>query len=76
MSAHYVMPRGKPLIKMPPATLREAQTKTLCHPLRDVKIEASSVTLCEVREFKIVDTWADKKARIEIRTVDDTLGQI
>ena len=76
MSAHYVMPRGKPLIKMRAATLREAQTKTLCHPLRDVKIEASSVTLCEVREFKIADTWADKKARIEIRTVDDTLGQI
>ena len=44
--------------------------------MRDVKMEARSLTVCEVREFKIVDTWADKKARIEIRKVDDTMGQI
>ena len=37
--------RAKPLIERPVETLREVQTKTHCHPLRRVKIEAISVTL-------------------------------
>ena len=56
LGAHYVMPRAKPLIETPAKTLREKQTKTHCHPLRDVKIEAISVTLSEVKAFTVVDT--------------------
>ena len=70
------MPRAKPLIETPSESLGEAQTKTYCHPLRDVKIEAISVTLGEVRASKLVDAWGDTLARVEIRTVDGTLGQL
>lgn len=64
------MPRTKPLIETPVETLGEAQTKTHCHPLRDVKIEAISVKLGEVKASKLAD---DTVARVEIRTVDGTL---
>ena len=76
MGAHYVMPSAKPLIGTPPETIREAQTKTDCHPLRDVKIEEISRTMLEVEASKVVDTWANRVARVEIRTVDDKLGKI
>jgi len=49
------------------------QTKTHCHPLRDVKIEVISD---EVEARKVVDIWADTVARVEIRTVNEILGQL
>ena len=52
------------------------QTKTHCHPLRRVKIEAISVTLGVIEARKVVDTWANTVARVEIRTVDVTLSQL
>ena len=42
----------------------------------DVKIEAISVKLGEVRANKLVDAWGDTVARVEIRTVDGILGQL
>ena len=70
------MPRTKPLIETPVETLGEVETKTHCHPLRDVKIEAISVTLGEVKAGKLTDAWGDTVARVEIRTVDGTLRQL
>ena len=70
------MSRTKPLIETPVETLGEAQTKTHCHPLRDVKIEAIGVTLGEVKASKLADAWGDTVARVEIRTVDGTLRQL
>ena len=67
---------AKPLIETPVDTLREVQTKTHCHPLLRVKIEAMSVTLGEIEARKVVDTWANTLVRVEIRTVDGTLGQL
>ena len=64
------------LIKMPAETRRAAQTKTHCHPLLDVKIQAISVTLVELETSKMVDTWTDRVATVEIRTVDETLRQL
>ena len=55
-------------------TLREAQTH--CQPLLNVKIEAISVTRGDVKASKVVDTWADIAARVEIITVDDALRQL
>ena len=52
-----MMPRVKPLIYTPAETLREVRTKTHCHPLGDVKIEAISDTLVEVEASKVVYTW-------------------
>ena len=55
-------------------TLREAQTKTLCHALRNVKVEVISDTLVEEEANKVVDTWPDRVVGVEIRKVHDTLG--
>ena len=63
-------PRAKPSIDTPAETLREVQTKTHFHPLRDLRIEAISNTLVEVEANKVVYTWADTVARVKIRTVD------
>ena len=68
--------RAKPLIERLVETLREVQTKTHCHPLLRVKIEAISVTLSEIEARKVVYTWANTGSRVEIRTVDVTLGQL
>ena len=67
------MQSAKPLIDTPAQTLREAHNKTHRNPLRHVKIEGISDTLVEVEAIKEVNTWANKIARVEIRTVDDTL---
>ena len=76
MAAHVVMRSAKPPIDTPNETVRELQTKTHCHPLRDGKVEAISGTLVEVEARKVVDIWADTVARVEIRTVNDSLGQL
>ena len=47
---------ANPLMDTPGWTLQEVQTKTACHPLRDVTIEAISVTLGEVEASKVVHT--------------------
>ena len=65
------MPRAESLIETLSETLGEARTKTHCYQLRDVKIEAISVTLGEV---KARDAWGDTVGRVEIRTVNGTLG--
>ena len=75
MGAHYVMPSAKPLIDTPAETIQEAQTKIHCHPLRD-EIEAVSSTLFEMEASKVADTWANRVARVEDRTVDDKLGKL
>lgn len=41
--------------------------------MRDVKIEVISD---EVEARKVVDIWADTVARVEIRTVNEILGQL
>ena len=76
LGTHQVMLSAKPLIETPAETLREAQTKTHSHPLRDVKVEVISDTLVEEKASKVVDTWPDTVARVEIRKVHDTLGQL
>ena len=53
------MPSAEPLIDRPAETLREAQSKTHCHPLRHVKIEVNSNTLVEVEASKMVGTCAE-----------------
>ena len=65
-----MMPSAKPVIDTPAETLGEANNKTHYHALCDVKIEVITHTLGEVKERKEVDTWADRIARVEIRTVD------
>jgi len=55
-------------------TLREAHTD--CQPLLNVKIEAISITRGDVKASKVVDTWADIAARVEIITVDDAPRQL
>ena len=65
------MPRAEPLIETPSKTLGEARTKINCYQLRDVKIEAIIVTLGEV---KARHALGDTVGRVEIRTVDGTLG--
>ena len=50
-------------------TLREAQTKTLCYALRNVKVEVISDTLVEEEANKVVDTWHDRVVGVEIRKV-------
>ena len=63
------MPRAEPLIETSSKTLGEARTH--CYQLRDVKIEAISVTLGEV---KARHAFGDTVGRVEMRTVDGTLG--
>ena len=70
------MPSAEPLMDRPAETLREAQRKTHCHPLQDVKIQVNSNTLVEVDASKVVGTWAERIARMEIRTVNETLSQL
>ena len=61
-------------------TLREAQTKTLCHALRNVKVEVISDTLVEEEANKVVDTWPDRvwmtylEAEALINTLSDALA--
>ena len=72
--------RAKPLIETPAVTLREAQTKTLCHALRNVKVEVISDTLVEEEANKVVDTWPDRvwmtylEAEALINTLSDALA--
>ena len=70
LGTKYVMPKAKPSIDTPAKTLREVQTKTHFHPLRDLRIEAISSTLVQVEASKVVYTWADTAAKVEIRSVD------
>ena len=44
--------------------------------MRDIKVEVISDTLVEEKAGKVVDTWPDTVARVEIRKVHDTLGQL
>ena len=44
--------------------------------MQDVKIQVNSNTLVEVEESKVVGTWAERVAKMEIRTVDETLSQL
>ena len=64
------MPSAKPVIDRPVETLGEAKNKTHCHALCDVKTEVITHTLGEIKERKEIDTWADRLARVAIRTVD------
>ena len=70
------MPSAKPLIDTSAESIREAQNKTHCLPLHDVKIEAISSTLFEVEVSKVVVTWVNSVARVEIRTVYNKPGKI
>ena len=69
-------PKAKRLIETLAKTLRVAQTKTHCHPLLNVKTDAISLTVGEVKGSKVVYTWADTVSRMEIRTLDYTVGQL
>ena len=55
-------------------TPREAQTKTFCHSLRNVKVEVISDTLVEEEANKVGDTWPERVVGVEMRKVLDTLG--
>lgn len=64
------------IVDTPVETLREAQTKTQFHVLRDVRIKATSDTQSDVEATKVVDTWAETVNRVKTRTVDDTVARL